>query len=96
MSLQTATKMRKREREDETSATVTGHAAVRHSNCLLDKWTHTHTQQLAGDADDLSIPTISTTRVSRMFYWFINQSINLQYSLPSDTMNRNHIKTDKI
>jgi len=31
-----------------------------------------------------------------VFYWFINQSINQQISLPSDCMNRNHIKTDKI
>jgi len=59
--------MRKREREDETSVTVTDvkqhrpiiwrlqqlHVAVRHSNCLLSKWTgHAHSQQLAGDADD--------------------------------------------
>ena len=31
-----------------------------------------------------------------MFYWFISQSINQQISLPSDCMNRNHIKTNKI
>ena len=29
-------------------------------------------------------------------HWFINQSINQQISLPSDCMNINRIKTDKI
>ena len=47
---------------------------------VLAEQVDTHTQQLVGDADDLStcISTISTTRVSHVFYWFINQSINQQ------------------